>query len=422
MAGLESIHTVILANGGVTKEILVEGTGLPPPNGCTVSVHYTGALSNGKQFDSSRDRGTPISFKVGKGAVIRGWDIAMATMKVGERARLTIAPEYGYGLAGSGDKIPGKATLVFDVELLSYHEEHSESENEDGEEKELDGVTKVLVSKGKGWLKANKRATCICDVTTKAGEVVLSTTSDHSYDLSDPLLTDGLVRAIRSMKNGEISNFKVQPDVAYGVQGDLKNGIGPKQEITYAVCLKKIKNPPEHGEYEKPERVRLMTEIKGKGNALFLAGHLERAVDMWNESLEVFSEDCVKSLSPSEATTVNTNAVACHSNIANVQFKQGDFEGAVESCSNALGLQADFVKALYRRGESYLALDNLDLALEDLTIARDLAPNDAVIRKSVAKVKEQLSAQDRLQAKTWAGMFQKVNLTQESKIVTESDS
>ena len=109
----------VTGDGGVLKEVLVEGTGddLPQKND-DVCVHYVGTLqSDGSQFDSSRDRGTPFTFKLGQGKVIKGWDEGVATMKRGEKALLTIRADYGYGVDGSGDKIPGNATLLFDVEL-----------------------------------------------------------------------------------------------------------------------------------------------------------------------------------------------------------------------------------------------------------------------------------------------------------------
>jgi FKBP-type peptidyl-prolyl cis-trans isomerase len=95
------------------------GTGAQAAAGKTVSVHYTGKLTNGKVFDSSLTRGTPIEFKLGAGRVIKGWDEGIALMKVGGKATLTIPPQLGYGERGAGGVIPPNATLIFDVELVS---------------------------------------------------------------------------------------------------------------------------------------------------------------------------------------------------------------------------------------------------------------------------------------------------------------
>ncbi|HEX8335301.1 MAG TPA: FKBP-type peptidyl-prolyl cis-trans isomerase [Pyrinomonadaceae bacterium] len=102
---------------GLKYTDLVVGTGPSPRTGQTAVVHYTGTLTDGTQFDSSRDEGQPFSFALGTGSVIRGWDEGVATMKVGGRRKLVVPPVLGYGAAGQGT-IPPNSILVFDVELL----------------------------------------------------------------------------------------------------------------------------------------------------------------------------------------------------------------------------------------------------------------------------------------------------------------
>jgi FKBP-type peptidyl-prolyl cis-trans isomerase len=97
---------------------IVVGTGATATPGSTVKVHYTGFLTTGQKFDSSRDRGEPFSFPLGQGQVIKGWDEGVAGMKVGGQRQLRIPPQLGYGAAGAGGAIPPNATLIFDVELL----------------------------------------------------------------------------------------------------------------------------------------------------------------------------------------------------------------------------------------------------------------------------------------------------------------
>ena len=96
----------------------VVGTGDSPRAGQTVSVHYTGTLENGRKFDSSLDNGKPIDFVIGTGAVIKGWDEGLMSMKVGGKRKLIIPANLGYGSAGRPPSIPPNSTLLFDVELV----------------------------------------------------------------------------------------------------------------------------------------------------------------------------------------------------------------------------------------------------------------------------------------------------------------
>jgi len=121
MSGSESSASEgkeIVTSSGLQYIDQVVGTGDVAKAGQTVSVHYTGWLTNGTKFDSSVDRGQPFSFPLGAGRVIKGWDEGVQGMKVGGKRKLTIPANLGYGARGAGGVIPPNAMLVFDVELL----------------------------------------------------------------------------------------------------------------------------------------------------------------------------------------------------------------------------------------------------------------------------------------------------------------
>ncbi len=108
-----------MTDSGLKYEDTVEGDGEVAQAGQNVSVHYTGWLTDGSKFDSSKDRDQPFQFPLGGGRVIRGWDEGVQGMKIGGTRKLTIPPQLGYGATGAGGVIPPNATLVFEVELLS---------------------------------------------------------------------------------------------------------------------------------------------------------------------------------------------------------------------------------------------------------------------------------------------------------------
>jgi peptidylprolyl isomerase len=105
----------LTSDSGIKKKITTQGTGKSPVQGSKVKVNYVGKFESGKVFDKSEGG---FDFTIGVGQVIKGWDLGVASMKVGEKATFILSPDYAYGKRGAGGVIPPNSTLVFDVELL----------------------------------------------------------------------------------------------------------------------------------------------------------------------------------------------------------------------------------------------------------------------------------------------------------------
>lgn len=142
-------------NEGFIVETLQKGNGDLALTGQQISVHYEGKLQDGTVFDASRPRGQPFSFILGKGQVIKGWDLGVEGMVVGEIRRLTIPPEMGYGANGTGEVIPPNATLIFEVELLAVSEPLTLGQMNSNEllDAQSKGVVIIDIRREDEWIK-----------------------------------------------------------------------------------------------------------------------------------------------------------------------------------------------------------------------------------------------------------------------------
>jgi len=202
---------------GVKKEILKEGEGYKKPKkGDEVIVHYVGTLeSDGSEFDSSRSRDKPFTFSLGQGQVIQGWDVGVASMKQGELAKFTLGPDYAYGEGGSPPKIPGGATLIFEVELLSWVSK--DDLFQDG------GAIKSLLKEGSGWKKPKKgdEVRISVKVSGKDGNI-LQEKNGFDYVLGSSELgpiQKAVDKALTEMKKGEEASLACTSEYA-GPEGE----------------------------------------------------------------------------------------------------------------------------------------------------------------------------------------------------------
>lgn len=227
-----------------------EGEGLMVKPGDVVEVHYTGTLEDGTKFDSSLDRGQPISFTVGKGEMIPGFDEGVGLMKEGGKARLVIPPEIGYGEAGSGGAVPPNATITFEVELLTIDRPDPPQEVAETDYEVLDNGSKYYdFQVGDGESPEYGEAVVIHFTMWSDDGIRLQ----DSVEMGQPAIVPmqqgmqpgGLVEGILTMSVDGKRQLVIPPELAFGDKGDLVN---PNPTLIVEVQLLAVIDAPEPAE------------------------------------------------------------------------------------------------------------------------------------------------------------------------------
>ena len=210
---------------GLEYQILVPGYGKLPKQGDVVTVHYVGTLQDGKIFDSSRERGEPISFSLGKGQVIKGWDEGIALLKEGTQARFIIPPDLAYGEREVGN-IPPNSWLIFDVELISVKEKVTPVPyNVSGLEKKTtpSGLGYYIVKQGTGAkAEPGKNVSVHYSGYLEDGKMFDSSVErgqPFQFELGKGRVIKGWDEGIALLNVGTKARFIIPPDLGYGANG-----------------------------------------------------------------------------------------------------------------------------------------------------------------------------------------------------------
>jgi len=272
--------------GQLLKKVLVAGSGPTPRYGNLVRCHYTGTLlATGKEFDCSRARGEPLEFMLGKGVVIKGWDMGVATMQVGERCQLTISSKYGYGPSGMVPKIPPNADLVFDIALLSFREEDL-SERQDG------SILRTVLKKGTEtnvkpelgcWVDVVMEGRCwdLSQETKQSSGESMETCDSKLEETSDAKLeesTDAKLERTNDTKLEETSNTKLDEtsDILDTKQSCIA-GMEPKDSVE-PENMESEDCGPNAGKNKKLFDERSIKFVLGQAESENVPGGLETAI------------------------------------------------------------------------------------------------------------------------------------------------
>ncbi|XLS85408.1 hypothetical protein HN51_035574, partial [Arachis hypogaea] len=294
--------------------------------------HYTGTLLDGTKFDSRRDMGAPFTFTLGQGQVIKGWDEGIRSMKKGENALFTIPPELAYGESGSPPTILPKATLQFDVELLSWTSVKDICK--DG------GLFKKILVEGEKWENPKDPDEVLVNYEARLEDGTLVKKSDGvEFTVEDGHFYPALSKAIKTMKKGQ--------------------------------------KDKESWDIETPEKIEAAGKKKEEGNALFRAGKYAKASKRYEKAIKFIEYDT--NFSIKEKKSAKDLKIACNLNDAACKLKLKDYKQAEKLCTKVLDLESTNVKALYRRAQAYIQLTDLDLAEFDIKKALEIDPNNRII-------------------------------------------
>ncbi|XP_053493076.1 peptidyl-prolyl cis-trans isomerase FKBP5 isoform X3 [Ictalurus furcatus] len=356
---------------GVCKIVKRHGTEEERPMiGDKVHVHYTGKLLNGKKFDSSFDHKKPFVFNVGKGQVIKAWDIGVCSMKKGEVCLLMCKPEYAYGSVGSPPKIPPNSTLLFEVELLSFRGEELTEDS---------GILRRIKVKGEGYSNPNDGATVHVHLEGRCcGRLFDSRDATfvvgESEDMGVPL---GVDRAMEKMQKGECCLLYLNPKYGYGKEGKPELDIGPNAELLYEVTLK---------DFQK-------------------AGRYYQAIIQYQRIVTWLEMEC--GAGKEQQQSIQAILLVAHLNLALCFLRLREYSQAVDNCNKVVELDSANEKALYRRGEARLLRNEFSLALVDFRQVLQVNPTNRAARCQIAVCQRKIREHHERDKKIYANMFQR---------------
>jgi len=401
-AGPNAIDITPNKDGGIMKEVKVVGKTeeSSPWPGDKVYVHYVGRLTDGSKFDSSRDRNEKFSFNIGKSEVIRGWDVGVGTMKRGEVAEFHISADYGYGSAGSPPKIPGGATLIFEVELFDFHGEDL------SKDKDL-GVVKRIRVNGEGYDQPNDGSQVQIGVKGYFGDQVFDERT-VDFEVGEGLASGiprGIELALEKMKKDEEAELTLKPSYGFGSTGYKEKGIPPDATLVYDVKLTQFEKAKESWQLDADQKLEQAKIFKEKGTRHFKEAKYEIAATRYQKVIDFLEHEI--SLKGDSEVERKEVLQAGRLNLAMSYLKLGEWIKTRDVCDKAIEENPSVAKAWFRRGEALLAMNDYEAAKTDFEKTVELDQDNKAAKNKVSICLQKVKAQKAKEKKTFANMFDK---------------
>ncbi|XP_031479364.1 peptidyl-prolyl cis-trans isomerase FKBP62-like isoform X1 [Nymphaea colorata] len=396
----------ICKDGGVIKKIVCPGQRDQRPGDLDeVRVKYEARLADGSVIARSPEEG--IEFHVKEGHFCPAISRAIKTMARGEKAILTVGPQYAFSdsgrdIVGQYCAVPPNATLDIDIEILSFKQVVDVMGDS--------YVLKKVLREGEGLDTPNDGA--VVHVRYKGmfedGTIFEKMGFDQEegalFVVDEEQVIPGLDRTFATMKKGELSTVTIKPNYGFGdaeVKRDLAI-VSPNSTVIYEIEMISFTKEKEPWEMDTREKIDAAAKKKEEGNILFKSGKYQQAAKKYTKAADCLNEG---SFEDGEEKAAKTLKVSCWLNNAACSLKLNNFNDTIQLCSKVLDIESQNVKAMYRRAQAYIGTFDLDLAELDVRTALEVDPGNREI-KSISKTLKQMQLErNKKDAKVYRNMF-----------------
>ncbi|CAO2162660.1 unnamed protein product [Urochloa humidicola] len=397
----------ICKDGGIFKKILKEGEKWEnPKDPDEVLVKYEARLEDGTVVSKSEG----VEFTVKDGYFCPALTKAVKSMKKAEKVLLTVKPQYGFGekgrpAAGEEGAVPPNATLLIDLELVSW-----KTVTEIGDDKK---ILKKVLKEGEGYDRPNEGAVVKVKFIGKLQDGTVFTKKGHDeepfeFKTDEEEVIAGLDRAVLNMKKGEVALVTIPPEYAFGSTESKQDlaVVPPNSTVIYEVEVVSFVKDKESWDLNNEEKIEAAGKKKEEGNALFKLGKYARASKRYEKAAKYIEYD--SSFSEDEKKQSKQLKISCNLNNAACKLKLKDYKETVKLCTKVLELDSQNVKALYRRVQAYIQLADLELAEADIKKALEIDPDNRDVKLEYKILKEKIKEYNKKDAKFYSNMFAKM--------------
>ncbi|GFX56326.1 peptidyl-prolyl cis-trans isomerase FKBP4 [Trichonephila clavipes] len=395
---MEDVSTA--RNGGVKKQVIIPGNGDSSPKlGDKVSIHYVGWLMDEEhtKFDTSRDK-EKVEFAVGRGSVIEGWELAVTTMKKGEVSVFVFHPHYAYGEAGCPPKVPPHMSLMFEIELHDWKPEDL-SPTEDGK------ILRKIIWKGEGPLRLPGFEMKVRYTGYYKGCMF----EDH---LKQFPLGEGIIAGIPESIDIALQEFHLGEKSMLFMSGKYGHPTGleelkmpPGADIKYEVTLLGIEKVKEVFEMNTDEKLARAKIVKERGVNLYKLGQYKASVKQFKCILQCLENE--PGADPNTAEVRKELVKSSYLNISLCHLKTKNYLECIKYCEKTLAADPVNEKALYRKGQAKMNINDYSEALKDFNKVVKLFPENRAARHRVKTCFEKIKAFNSRERNLYGNMFEK---------------